>query len=162
MTDDQRRDAGDPFREGVRAITGILGALRDAIEESFDDLKQQGDLSPEKAKEAARSTMRRAQEAVDDVRDRIDFVPRRDFEALREEVAELRRRLDTMGAAAGAPPTGPGAATAGPSQPPRGAPPGPGPSGEPPPPGSTGPGQGGSGQGGSGVGGGPDFPVDGA
>jgi polyhydroxyalkanoate synthesis regulator phasin len=113
MSDDQRRDAGDPFREGVRAITGILGALRDAIEETFDDLKQQGDLSPEKAKEAARSTMRRAQEAVDDMRDRVDFVSRRDFDALRDEVAELRRRLDTMGgtppaSAGGPPPDGPG------------------------------------------------------
>ena len=153
MTDDQRREAGDPFREGVRAITGILGALRDAIEETFDDLKQQGEISPEKAKEAARSTMRRAQEAVDDVRDRIDLVPRRDFEALREEVAELRRRLDTMSAAA--PPSGGGPAPpSGASQPP----------GNPgaPPPGSTGPGSGGPGQGGAGAGGGPGFPVDGA
>jgi polyhydroxyalkanoate synthesis regulator phasin len=104
MNDEQRRRDSDPFREGVRAITGILGALKDAIEETFDDLKQQGEISPEKAKEAARSTMRRAQEAVDDVRDRIDFVSRRDFDALREEVAELRRRLDTMGAAPAAPP----------------------------------------------------------
>ena len=134
MTDDQRRDAGDPFREGVRAITGILGALRDAIEESFDDLKQQGDLSPEKAKEAARSTMRRAQEAVDDMRGRVDFVPRREFDALREEVAELRRRLDAAGASSAAGATPP---------PPASPPPG-GPAGPPPP--SDGPG----------------FPVDGA
>ena len=95
MNDEQRRrDPGDPFREGVRAITGILGALKDAIEETFDDLRQQGDLSPEKAREAARSTMRRAQDAVDDVRDRLDLVSRREFDALREEVAELKRRLD--------------------------------------------------------------------
>jgi polyhydroxyalkanoate synthesis regulator phasin len=144
MTDDNRRDAGDPFREGVRAITGILGALRDAIEESFDDLKQQGDLSPEKAKEAARSTMRRAQEAVDDVRERIDFVPRREFDALREEVGELRRRLDTMGGSAapasGGPPASPPPA-------PQGGPAGPPPGGTAEPP-SPPPG--------------PGFPVDGA
>jgi polyhydroxyalkanoate synthesis regulator phasin len=95
MNDEQkRRDPGDPFREGVRAITGILGALKDAIEETFDDLRQQGDLSPEKAREAARSTMRKAQDAVDDVRDRLDFVSRREFDALRVEVAELKARLD--------------------------------------------------------------------
>jgi polyhydroxyalkanoate synthesis regulator phasin len=105
MTDDQkRRDTGDPIRDGVRAITGIVGALRDAIEETFDELRQQGELSPEKAKEAARSTVRRAQEAVDDVRDRLDFVPRRDFDALRDEVAALRRRLDDL--AGGATPEG--------------------------------------------------------
>jgi polyhydroxyalkanoate synthesis regulator phasin len=97
MTEEQRRrDPGDPIRDGVRAITGILGALKDAIEETFDDLRQQGDLSPEKARDAARSTMRRAQDAVDDVRDRLDFVSRREFDTLRDEVAELRRRLDLV------------------------------------------------------------------
>ena len=39
------------FAERV-AGTGILGALRDAVEQTFDDLTQKGDLSPEKAKEA--------------------------------------------------------------------------------------------------------------
>jgi polyhydroxyalkanoate synthesis regulator phasin len=105
MNEEQRRRDSDPFREGVRAITGILGALKDAIEETFDDLRQQGDLSPEKARDAARSTMKRAQEAVDDVRDRLDFVSRREFDALRAEVGELRRRLD-----AAAPPAPPAAA----------------------------------------------------
>lgn len=111
MNDDQRRRDSDPIREGVRAVTGILGALKDAIEETFDELKQQGDLSPEKAREAARSTMKRAQDAVDDVRDRLDFVSRREFDALRAEVGELRRRLDTMApvpAPSGTPTTPPG------------------------------------------------------
>ncbi|HSJ14944.1 MAG TPA: hypothetical protein VK939_11045 [Longimicrobiales bacterium] len=95
MTDDRKRtDPGDAFREGLRAVTGILGALRDAVEQSFDDLKDRGDISPERAKEAARDTMRRAHEAVEEVRERLEFVSRRDFDALREEVAELRRLLD--------------------------------------------------------------------
>ena len=95
MADENKRtDPGDAFREGVRAVTGILGALRDAVEQTFDDLKQKGDLSPEKAKEAAKDTMRRAQEAVGEVRERLEFVPRRDFEELRAEVAELRRLIE--------------------------------------------------------------------
>lgn len=84
----------DPFRDGVRAVTGILGALKDAIEEQFDDLRAQGDLAPDKAREAARSTMRKAQETVDEMRDRLDFVTRREFDALRIQVEELTRRLD--------------------------------------------------------------------
>lgn len=91
----------DPFRDGVRAVTGILGALKDAIEEQFDDLRAQGDLAPDKAREAARSTMRKAQETVDEMRDRLDFVPRREFDALKAEVEALTRRLDAHQGAPG-------------------------------------------------------------
>jgi polyhydroxyalkanoate synthesis regulator phasin len=95
MTDEKKRtDPGDAFREGVRAVTGILGALRDAVEQTFDDLKEKGDISPERARDAARDTMRRAHDAVEEVRERLEFVPRREFEALRDEVAELRRTLE--------------------------------------------------------------------
>jgi len=95
MADEKKRtDPGDAFREGVRAVTGILGALRDAVEQTFDDLREKGDLSPERAREAARDTMRRAQEAVDEVRERLEFVPRREFEELRAEVAALRQELE--------------------------------------------------------------------
>ena len=38
----ERNGAGDPFREGVRAVTGILGAFKDAIEQTFDDLSTRG------------------------------------------------------------------------------------------------------------------------
>jgi polyhydroxyalkanoate synthesis regulator phasin len=95
MTEEKKRtDPGEAFREGVRAVTGILGALRDAVEQTFDELKERGDLSPERAREAARDTMRRAQEAVEDVKERLEFVPRREFEELRAQVATLRQELD--------------------------------------------------------------------
>lgn len=96
MTDQGRRpnDLGDNLREGVRTVAGILGALKDAIEESFDELRQRGDLSPERAREAARSTMQRAQEEMDSMRERFDFVTRRELDALRAEVDALRARLD--------------------------------------------------------------------
>ncbi|NJD11042.1 MAG: hypothetical protein FIB01_11620 [Gemmatimonadetes bacterium] len=96
----KKTDPGEAFREGVRAVTGILGALRDAVEQTFDELKEKGDLSPERAREAARDTMRRAQEAVEDVKERLEFVPRREFEELRAEVAALRQQLDAHGAQA--------------------------------------------------------------
>lgn len=96
MTEEQKKrpEAGDAFREGVRAVTGILGALREAVEQTFDELKEKGDISPERAREAAQSTMRRAQEAVEEVRERLEFVPRREFEALKQEVATLRQELE--------------------------------------------------------------------
>ena len=96
----KRADPGDAFREGVRAVTGVLGALRDAVEQTFEELKEKGDLSPERAKEAARETMRRAQEAVEEVRERLEFVPRREFEELRSQVAAMRQELDTLRAEA--------------------------------------------------------------
>lgn len=96
MTEQGRRpnDLGDNLREGVRTVAGILGALKDAVEESFDELRQRGDLSPERAREAARSTMQRAQEEMETVRERFDFVTRRELDALRAEIDALRERVD--------------------------------------------------------------------
>lgn len=96
MTDDgqKRGDPGDAFREGVRAFAGVLGAFKDAIEQTFDELSRSGDLSPERARESASDAMKRAQQAFDEMRSRVDFVTRREFDALRQEVAELRAQLD--------------------------------------------------------------------
>lgn len=87
-------DPGDAFRDGVRAVTGILGAFKDAIEQTFNDLSEHGDISPERAREAARDAMRRAQDSMDEVRGRLEFVPRREFDVLKTEVAELRARIE--------------------------------------------------------------------
>jgi polyhydroxyalkanoate synthesis regulator phasin len=124
MTNQDRRpnDLGDNLREGVRTVAGILGALKDAVEESFDELRQRGDLSPERAREAARSTVQRAQEEMEGLRDRLDFVSRRELEAvqadvaaLRAEVASLRSQLDTHTRAGGhAAPGGAGSGATGP------------------------------------------------
>jgi polyhydroxyalkanoate synthesis regulator phasin len=88
-----RDQAKEGIKEGVRAITGFLAALKDAIDETIRDVKASGDLDPDRAREAVRSTMKRAADAVDDVKDRLDFVPRREFEALQAEVASLRARV---------------------------------------------------------------------
>lgn len=89
-----RGEPRDTFREGVRAVTGILGALKDAIEETFEDLRDRGDLSPDRAREAARETVRRAQETAREAREVLDVVSRREFEALKAEVAALREELN--------------------------------------------------------------------
>lgn len=91
-----RGSVGDEVREGIRAGLGILSALKDAVEETVQDMLDRGELSPERAREAVRTTMDRAQSAFDEARTRLDFVPRREFEALQAEVAELRRRVDGL------------------------------------------------------------------
>jgi polyhydroxyalkanoate synthesis regulator phasin len=90
----KRNDPGDAFREGVRAVSGILGAFKDAIEQTFNDLSERGDISPDRAKDAARDAMKRAQDAMDDMRGRLEFVSRREFDSLRAEVAELRTQVE--------------------------------------------------------------------
>ncbi|MFP4624376.1 MAG: hypothetical protein ACOC3J_00165 [Gemmatimonadota bacterium] len=88
-----RRDVGDEVREGIRAGLGILSALKDAIEETVDDMMDRGELSQERGREAVRTTMERAQAAFDEARTRFEFVPRREFQELAEDVRELRRRV---------------------------------------------------------------------
>jgi polyhydroxyalkanoate synthesis regulator phasin len=89
-------EAKEGIKEGVRAVTGILAALKDAIEETIDDIKVRGDLDPNRAKQAAKETMNRAQNAFDEMRDRVDFVPRKEIDALRAEVDALRARVAAL------------------------------------------------------------------
>jgi hypothetical protein len=118
---DRPRDAGEAIREGVRSISGMLGALKEAIEETFDELRGVNTTTPPPSDQAAdeppaeesSSAFRKAQETVEEVRDRFDFITRREFEALRAQVEALRSRLDEPGsptaaaeAAATTPPPG--------------------------------------------------------
>jgi polyhydroxyalkanoate synthesis regulator phasin len=89
-------EAKEGIKEGVRAVTGILAALKDAIEETIDDIKVRGDLDPNRAKQAAKDTMNRAQTAFDEMRERVDFVPRKEFDALRAEIDALRARVASL------------------------------------------------------------------
>ncbi|MEX1182966.1 MAG: hypothetical protein WEF86_07000 [Gemmatimonadota bacterium] len=106
----KRNDPGDMLRDGVRAATGILGAFKDAIEQTFNDLSERGDISPDRARDAARDAMKRAQDSVEDMRGRLDFVPRREFEELKAEIAALRAQVERHAAAGG---TGSGTAGGG-------------------------------------------------
>ena len=89
-------EAKEGIKEGVRAVTGILAALKDAIEETIDDIKVRGDLDPDRAKKAAKDTMNRAQSAFDEMKERVDFVPRKEYDALRAEVDALRARVSAL------------------------------------------------------------------
>jgi polyhydroxyalkanoate synthesis regulator phasin len=99
MTNGTRRpvdEAKEGIKEGVRAVTGILAALKDAIEETIDDIKQRGDFDPDRVKQAARDTMHRAEERFEDMKERVDFVPRKEFDTLSAEVDALRARIAAL------------------------------------------------------------------
>ena len=96
-----KEQAKEGIKEGVRAVTGFLAALKDAIDETLRDVKESGDLDAQRAKDAVRSTMRRAQNAMDDAIERIDVVSRKEFDALREEVSALRLRVADLEARGG-------------------------------------------------------------
>jgi polyhydroxyalkanoate synthesis regulator phasin len=91
MSEEQK--SKDGIKEGLKAGMGILSALREAIEETIEEMRERGDISPDRAKEAVRSTMKKAQDAMGDAREKLDFVPRKEFDALKQEVAELRSRI---------------------------------------------------------------------
>jgi polyhydroxyalkanoate synthesis regulator phasin len=88
MTEEQENRRERP-REGFSAWMGVLDAFREAIEETIVEMRERKDLTPERAREAVRTTMQRAQSALDDARERLDFVPRREFDALRRRVDAL-------------------------------------------------------------------------
>lgn len=96
---DRSRDPVDGIFDGVRSVTGVLGALVEALERSFDELRE-GNLSPERARETAKSAVRRAQETVEQLRERMEFVPRKEFDAMRAEVDALTARVVALEGAA--------------------------------------------------------------
>lgn len=105
MTDGTRKpvdEAKEGIKEGVRAVTGILAALKDAIEETIDDIKSSGDMDPSRVKKAAKETMHRAEGAFEDMKERVDFVTRKEHEALRAEVEALRIRVAALEGSAAA------------------------------------------------------------
>ncbi len=91
MADEQRRRPG--IGEGIKAGLGILSAFKEAVEETFQEAVERGDMKPDRARAAVQEAVRRAQGTFDDVRERLDAVPRREFDELRAEVEALRAEM---------------------------------------------------------------------
>lgn len=103
---DQKR-SGMGIGDGIRTGLGVLGAFRDAIEETLQEAVDRGDLAPDRAKQAMRDAAQRLQSVFDDTRGRLEFVSRKEYDELRAEVAALRERMERHergGTAAAAPP----------------------------------------------------------
>lgn len=90
---DQKR-SGMGIGDGIRTGLGVLGAFKDAIEETLQEAVDRGDLAPDRAKQAMRDAAQRLQSAFDDTRGRLEFVSRKEYDELRAEVTALRERME--------------------------------------------------------------------
>jgi len=79
--------------EGLRQGLGALSAMRDALEETISEARDRGDLSAERAKQAMRRALDRAQSAAGDARERFDFPTQKEFDALLARVAAIELHL---------------------------------------------------------------------
>jgi len=134
MAEEKRSgDAGDAVREGVRSLVGVLGALKDAFEQSLGDLRDSverkgerpsgettggpagagagpdGDEKPPGTE--GKDPVEAARETVEAVRDRFDFVTRKDLEPVIAAIEALETRVRALEEAAG-PTASPAAAAA--------------------------------------------------
>jgi len=91
----------DSLKGGIRQGIGMLTALKDAIEETLNEARERGDLTPERAKAAIRSTLERAQAKAGEAKDAFDFVKQKEFDALRSVVDNVKERLTRVERSAG-------------------------------------------------------------
>jgi polyhydroxyalkanoate synthesis regulator phasin len=88
MTDENKGGIRDGMKQGL----GVLSAFKEAVEETINEARERGDLSPDRAKEIMRGALDRAHDAADGARDRFDLVPRKDLDSLAARV----RRLEAL------------------------------------------------------------------
>ena len=91
-----RRGPRKKVSDGIRDGLGVLSAFKDALEETIQEARQRGDLSPERAKSALRSAMSRAQEVAGEARERLEGVSQKEFDLLKERVDDLDSRLKNL------------------------------------------------------------------
>lgn len=91
---ERRRTKG--IREGFSQGLGFLSALRDAIEETLAETREQGGPNAEAAREALKGALSRAQAAAETARERLDFATRREMDQLREAVERLAARIERV------------------------------------------------------------------
>jgi polyhydroxyalkanoate synthesis regulator phasin len=71
----------------------VLSAFKDALEETIQEARERGDLSSEKAKQAVREALDRAQTAAEGAREKLDFAHQSQIDGLREAVESLGARV---------------------------------------------------------------------
>lgn len=99
---DERQGRREGFSDGVRQGLGVLSAFKEAIEETLSEVRERGDLNPERARAAMKEALHRAQTVAGEAREKVDFVGRKEFEALKERVDELWARMSPQDGHGGA------------------------------------------------------------
>lgn len=93
----RRETIEDRFKQGL----GALGAMRDAIEDTIREIKERGDLGPDRAREMVRGALDKAQEKAEEARDALDFVKQKEFDGLKAIVEDLASRMGVVETRAG-------------------------------------------------------------
>jgi len=98
---EEKQGKREGFSEGVRQGLGVLSAFKEAIEETLSEVRERGDLSPDRARAAMKDALHRAQEVAGEARERVDFVSRKEFEAVKQRLDELWNRVEGEGSGEG-------------------------------------------------------------
>jgi len=82
--------------EGIKEGIGVLSAFKDAIEETIQEARQRGDLTPDGAKRVMKDALGKAQHAATGARERLDFAHQSELDALAETLQALRNRVAAL------------------------------------------------------------------
>lgn len=96
MSENENRSAREKVSEGIRQGIGVLSAFKDALEETINEARERGDLSPERAKKVMSDALHKAQEAAGEAKERLDLVSQKEFDGLRETVERLKEQVDGL------------------------------------------------------------------
>jgi polyhydroxyalkanoate synthesis regulator phasin len=80
-------------RDGGREGLGILATIREAIDEVIAEAREKGGMSADRARDAVRGAMARARDAAGE---RLDLVTREELTEVKDQVAELKVRLENL------------------------------------------------------------------
>jgi polyhydroxyalkanoate synthesis regulator phasin len=84
------------FADGVRQGIGVLGAFKDALEETIQEARDRGDLSSERARDVMKDALHKAQSAAEGARERLDFATQGQVDTLQEAVDALATRVSAL------------------------------------------------------------------
>lgn len=93
-------------REGLRNSVGLLVAFKEAVQETFEEARDRGDFSTDKARALVQEAAQKVQHTVDEARERIDLVSKKDLDALKTELDSLRSRVARLEAQGSVPEAG--------------------------------------------------------
>jgi len=93
---EEKKSARAKVSDGIRQGIGVLSAFKDALEETINEARERGDLSTDRAKDAMKGALHRAQEAAEGARERLDFVNQKEFDGLRAMVDDVKERVAAL------------------------------------------------------------------